>query len=35
MKVIRFNLQILVPALCLLAGDVFAKTLPLPDNLIK
>src|SRR5512144_1138373 len=35
MKVIRFNLQILVPALCLLAGDVFAKTLPLPDNLIS
>ena len=35
MKVIRFNLQILVPVLCLLAGDVFAKTLPLPDNLIS
>jgi hypothetical protein len=35
MKVIRFNLQVLVPVLCLLAGDVFAKTLPLPDNLIS
>jgi hypothetical protein len=35
MKVIRFNLQILVPVLCLLAGDVFAKTLPPPDNLIS
>ena len=35
MKVIRFNLQILVSVLCLLAGDVFAKTLQLPDNLIS
>jgi hypothetical protein len=34
MKVIRFNLQILGPVICLLTGGVFAKALPLPDNLI-
>ena len=34
MKFIRFSVQSAVSALCLLAGDVFGKTIPLPDNLI-